>query len=284
MHLKNWFWLPAGWKSPEVLKKVFKKTAFVQGPARDFYLAGSEHYVQMSQILDDGVKVNCYVTDNFTERQSKALDVAATAIRIFEERIGEYEYAEFDVLSTPMLALGIEYPGIIGISLDIFDPDALISGNSSEGYLEFAIAHETAHQWFYNVVGNDQVRHPWLDEALAQYLTGIYFLDRYGTASYESYTSSWNDLWLRVDEAPEPIDLAVGEYETGHYGAVVYGRGPLFIEALANEMGDETFFTFLRAYYESNHWGIGTDEEFKTLAEETCQCDLSELFVEWLAP
>src|ERR671936_2380602 len=29
------------------------------------------------------------------------------------------------------------------------------------------VAHETAHQWFYSLVGNDQGRDPWLDEGLA---------------------------------------------------------------------------------------------------------------------
>ena len=30
-----------------------------------------------------------------------------------------------------------------------------------------AAAHEIAHQWFYSLVGNNQARAPWLDEALA---------------------------------------------------------------------------------------------------------------------
>jgi hypothetical protein len=29
------------------------------------------------------------------------------------------------------------------------------------------MAHETAHQWFYSLVGDDQARDPWLDEGLA---------------------------------------------------------------------------------------------------------------------
>ena len=29
--------------------------------------------------------------------------------------------------------------------------------------------HETAHQWFYAMVGDSQARHPWLDEAFATY-------------------------------------------------------------------------------------------------------------------
>ena len=31
--------------------------------------------------------------------------------------------------------------------------------------------HETAHQWFYSLVGNDQARDPWLDESLTQWAT-----------------------------------------------------------------------------------------------------------------
>src|SRR5439155_20499406 len=29
--------------------------------------------------------------------------------------------------------------------------------------------HEVGHQWFYGLVGNDQYRDPWLDEALTNY-------------------------------------------------------------------------------------------------------------------
>jgi len=34
-------------------------------------------------------------------------------------------------------------------------------------FLDVITQHETAHQWFYSLVGNDQAHDPWLDEALA---------------------------------------------------------------------------------------------------------------------
>ena len=33
------------------------------------------------------------------------------------------------------------------------------------------VVHETAHQWFYSLVGNNQARDPWLDESLAEWAT-----------------------------------------------------------------------------------------------------------------
>jgi aminopeptidase N len=47
-------------------------------------------------------------------------------------------------------------------------------------------------------------------------------------------------------------------------------------------MGQEKFDGFLRDYYESHQWGIGTGEAFKQLAERHCQCDLAPLFEEWV--
>ena len=52
--------------------------------------------------------------------------------------------------------------------------------------------------------------------------------------------------------------------------------------ALAGEMGQEVFDEFLRDYYQSHKWGIGTGDAFRQLAERHCECDLSDLFEAWV--
>jgi len=47
-------------------------------------------------------------------------------------------------------------------------------------------------------------------------------------------------------------------------------------------MGREAFDAFLRDYYQSHLWGIGTTETFRALAEQHCECDLTDLFEEWV--
>jgi aminopeptidase N len=64
----------------------------------------------------------------------------------------------------------------------------------------------------------------------------------------------------------------------------VYGRGPLFIEALAETMGPEPFSEFLRDYYQTHQWGTATGASFKLLAEQHCNCDLSPIFETWVEP
>jgi hypothetical protein len=40
--------------------------------------------------------------------------------------------------------------------------------------------------------------------------------------------------------------------------------------------------SFLRDYYQSLKWGIGTGDAFRQLAESHCGCDLSDLFEAWV--
>ena len=172
----------------------------------------------------------------------------------------------------------------MGITLRLYDPEAEVSGLPAPVVLESVVAHEVGHQWFYNAVGNDQQDEPWLDEAVVQYVTGLYHLDAHGTGAAEGYRTSWTSRWDRVDRAEIPIGLPAASYTSEEYSPIVYGRGPFFVTTLAKEMGQDTFDAFLRDYYQTYRWEIGTGEAFKELAETHCRCDLTSLFEQWVYP
>lgn len=249
------------------------------GPARDFYLAASPGYRVVSRQVG-GTTVNSYAPRDLLPGAETVADVAAQALAIFTERFGPYPYSEMDLVSTATSALGVEYPGIMAITDQIY-------GRRFEQYLESTVAHEVAHQWFYNVVGNDQVDEPWLDEALSQFATLGYFGERYGPDGAQGFRESLEGRWERSDGEKIPVGLPVAAYSEGGlypgtYGSIVYGRGALFFEALAEEMGRDAFDAFLRDYYASYQWGIATTEGLRALAEQHCACDLQALFEEWV--
>jgi len=254
--------------------------AYAAGPARDFYIAASDKYVVASEKVGE-TTVNSYAVQGRETGARAALQYATGALKSYNARIGTYPYTEFDVASTPMTALGIEYPGIVGITLKVYDSNGTMSGLPNPVMMEGTVAHEVAHQWFYNVVGNDQLDEPWLDEAVVQYVTGLYYLDTQGKQALDGWRGSWYDRWDRVGSKEIPIGMPARNYSGQEYGAIVYGRGPILVEALAKEMGPQ-FDEFLRDYYQSNKWGIGTAAGFKQLAEQHCQCDLTPLFNEWV--
>lgn len=251
------------------------------GPARDFYLAASPGYQVVSRQVGE-TTVNSYAPRDLLPGAETVADVAAEALEVFTERFGPYPYREMDLVSTATSALGVEYPGVMAITDQIYV-------RRFEQYLESTVAHEVAHQWFYNVVGNDQVDDPWLDEALAQYATLLYFGDRYGAAGAQGFRESLEGRWERTDGEKIPVGLPVAAYSEGGlypgtYGSIVYGRGALFFEALAEEMGQDAFDAFLRDYYDRYQWGIATTEGLRALAEQHCGCNLQSLFDEWVYP
>jgi len=85
------------------------------------------------------------------------LDAAVKALTLFSKRYGAYPWHAYTVVVTAdRPALGQEYPTIVFVSVDV----------PAE-----AVTHETGHQWFYSLVGDNQARTPWLDESLTQWAT-----------------------------------------------------------------------------------------------------------------
>jgi hypothetical protein len=251
------------------------------GPARDFYLAASPMYEEISKTFGE-VTIRSYAPQELANGAEAALEIAADSLELFNARYPIYPYIELDVVATPTLAGGIEYPGLIVINSSLYNIDG--ADPRTRQSLEGVVAHEVAHQWYYNLVGGDQLDDPWLDEALAQYLTYEYFTDQYGPGGEAGFRSSLERRWAGVGSADIPIGLPVAEYDGTEYGAIVYGRGPLFFIALRDEMGQEVFDRFLRDYTEKLSWGIATPEFLHLLAEEHCTCDLDQIFDEWVYP
>lgn len=250
-----------------------KIVTFAAGPARDFYLAGGPSFVRHSRETSTGT-VRVFAPQALANGALAALDYAESALAEFSSRFAPYPYSELEIVATPTLALGIEYPGVIAIADRILTP--------GDFRLEATVVHEVAHQWFYNLVGNDQLDDPWLDEALSQFATLQYFESRYGAEGAQGFRDSLEGRWERLGRREIPIGLPVAGFGPQEYGAIVYGRGPLFFDELRETMGHSTFDAFLRRYVSTFAWGIATPAGLQETAEQSCGCDLDALFAEWI--
>jgi hypothetical protein len=87
--------------------------------------------------------------------EPKAILAAATsALARLSRRYGAYPWSRYTVVVPPGFGEGgIEYPTLSFVGASRFE--------------RLVVDHETGHQWFYSLVGNDQARDPWLDETLA---------------------------------------------------------------------------------------------------------------------
>jgi hypothetical protein len=250
------------------------------GPVRDFYLAMSENYVMSEATVGETV-VRSY-TYSDPEIGEEVLAQTAASVETFNTLIGGYPFTELEIAETPNLALGIEYPGVIVLTNRLYDPTTQTSSGNLAAVRESTVAHEVGHQWFYSTVGNDQLDEPWLDESMAQYITYRYFVAQYGPQAAEGFLASLEGRWSGVGERPIPVGLPVSDYTPQEYGAIVYGRGPIFFIQLEDDLGTDTIDAFLKTYYANYKYGISTTAALKADLEATCGCDLTPMFEEWI--
>jgi aminopeptidase N len=143
--------------------------------------------------------------------------------------------------------------------------------------------HEIAHQWFGNAVTLAVWPDLWLHEGFATFSEWIY-AERHGGDSAQAVFDGLcaipedgedgQDLWF-----PAPGAL---ENATQLFATPVYDRGAMTLQALRNEVGEETFFGILRAWYAENKYGNVTTADFVALAERESGEQLDALFAEWL--
>jgi len=250
----------------------------VTGPMRDFnaVLGPDDRYWVESQIVE-GVTVNSVFYFEHRWGGEQALDWATEAVRLFSTRFGPYPFAELDVVETPTRAGGIEYPGLVVINNLYYE----IPG----GRMEWVVVHEVGHQWWYSLVGNDQVDEPWLDEALVQYSTLLYYENRYGAGVAaelleQVFQQPYQELMETKHDAP--VGLPVAAYSEEDYGPVVYQKGPLYFHALRQEVGDENFWAIMQAYFAHNRYGIATPEDWLAAVEAVTGDEYRILYEQWI--
>jgi len=177
------------------------------------------------------------------------LDAAADAVRAYQSRLGPYPYKVFKVVQSAG-GYGMESPGLIWI------PYGLGSAN-----LRYLVSHETAHQWFYSLVGNDQARQPFADEAVAD------FLARDITGTRRSSRCSTGLL-----------DRTIYSYTSSCYYEIVYIQGGNILNEARRRMGSTPFWSALRKYVADHRYGLsGTSTLLRALDDGT-PLDLSKLF------
>jgi len=101
----------------------------------------------------------------------------AKALPLYSRLWGSYPHPMFTGVQADFLD-GMEYDGLYFLSTDYYNWHK----DSQEDFLVALAAHETAHQWFSALVGNDQALQPWLDEALCTYSEVLYYENLYPQA------------------------------------------------------------------------------------------------------
>jgi hypothetical protein len=210
------------------------RQTYVARDVRDFNIAASPDYRTKSLRSKDGrVRI---VAHTRTIDAGRLLRLARTELARFQRYTGvRYPYETYRIAESGG-GLAMESPGM-----------AWIPGFRSAADQAFLVSHETAHQWFYGIVGNDQATDAFADEAMAEYLS-------------RKARGVMRPSRCRLDR----LDKSIHGYRTGCYYETIYVQGALFLDGLRRDFGDRPFRRAIRSYASSHALGMGSD---RTLLE-----------------
>ena len=253
----------------------------VQAPSRrDFGFCTSNRFDTMQAYGTGGVLVRSYYLQGYADSGRTALVSALEALQYFTDAFGEYPYEEYALVQCEFFIGGMEYPGLVLI-------DSSSYGIPDRTQLDLLVAHESAHQWWYGVIGNDQVRYPWLDEGLTELSTNLFLRERRPSSNayqvlYENYMRT-----IRMQGSTQgsfTAQMATYQYSDNTlYSAWVYDRAAQVLQDVMDEMGRERFLKGLQAYYKNHSMGIATPEDFLYYIAPKYPGDLHATLIEGFA-
>jgi hypothetical protein len=211
----------------------------ISAPARrELALSLSPDY-QVHETQVGSLLVRGYSAD--PERSRVYAETAARFADWYGRHFGAYPYDSLSLADAPLEPAwgGMEYPGLIFIA-----PTILLPSDFQGSFLEGLIAHEVAHQWFYGLVGNDEVRDPWLDEPFAQYLPYYYYhVEQPALFERLFYGRELASLEQRLGQGGNPsLSSSTDDFsDNPPYVVAIYLQGARFLDELRQTIGDAAF-------------------------------------------
>lgn len=202
----------------------------------------------------------------------------ASALEFFAAHFGPPALRTLTVAPVPG-RFGQGFPGLIYLStMSYLAPQTkAIRSLDAHGRLFFSDilqAHETAHQWWGNVVTSAGYHDEWLMEALADYSALLYLEHENGwqpvSLALESYkTNLLQTVNGKTVESAGPIVLGTrlesSQTPTAYYN-ITYGKGSWIMHMLRRRMGDERFLAMLADLRKEYERKPLSTEEFRLLA------------------
>jgi hypothetical protein len=177
---------------------------------------------------------------------------------------------------------GQGFPGLLYLStLSFLDPrDRPLEARREMEQMFFSDilhAHETAHQWWGNLVTAENAGDDWLMEALANYSALLYLEKRKGRKALDMVLDQYRDHLLvenkdkRSVESAGPIvwGLRLSSSEMpGAWRIITYEKGSWILHMLRGQMGDEAFLKMLGQLVSRYRYQGLTTASFQKVAAE----------------
>ena len=239
--------------------KLIAGRAFAMSASRDF---------QVSSLQVGDVTLYSYHFPIYKYAGEAALNASAQALQVFSQKFGAYPHKTLSIVIADFQD-SMEFSALYFHSRSFYN----LYDGTAQNYLTFVAVHETAHQWWFEQVANDQAREPWLDESLSTYSESIYY-----ETLYPNLVPWWQSYRIDFFEPGGKINIPVYDGQNDdNYKRIVYFNGERFLMELRQRIGDEVFFAFIKDYFAQANGRIVSSADFFRVLDEHTSMDYSDI-------
>ncbi|MCA1660985.1 MAG: M1 family metallopeptidase [Novosphingobium sp.] len=255
----------------EALSGGRKKVTFATSPKMSSYLLffGLGDFERIAKATPAGVEVGVVVPRGKTAQGQLALDAMHKLVPYFTDYFAQpYPLPKLDEVTGPGQSQffgAMENWGAIFTFERILLVDPALTSDGTRKGIWATVAHETAHQWFGNLVTMAWWDDLWLNEGFASWIE---------TKATDHFNPTWHALLDRVGgrEAAMGQDAFVTTHpviqrirtveETNQaFDAITYSKGEAVIAMLEAYAGADTWREGLRSYMAERKYGNAATED-----------------------
>jgi aminopeptidase N len=200
--------------------------------------------------------------------------LAVKVLDFFNSHIGPYSYKKLANVQSKTTFGGLENASAI------FYFENSVTGKADH---EGLIAHEIAHQWFGNSATEREWPHVWLSEGFATYFAILFAEFAHGEDKRQEEMIKDRDQVLSFYKK-EQIPVVNPNITTlmKILNANTYQKGSWVLHMLRREIGDQQFWTGIKAYYKKFQNSTALTSDLQEVMEVASGKDLDTFFNQWI--